>query len=158
MKSNVSFYLGTLIIVGLGILAVLHFGAGLPFVAHAGWETKTEGIVARPAASAAGGSTFSAVVEGLLGNANEPLSRLLVQLLVVILGARLAGVVFTRFGQPAVVGEMAAGILRGPSLFGWLSPGIFQFVFSAASLGTLTLLSQIGVCLFLFSVGMEGPA
>jgi Kef-type K+ transport system membrane component KefB len=39
------------------------------------------------------------------------------------------GDLFTRFGQPAVVGEMAAGILLGPSLFGLLAPAAFDFVF-----------------------------
>ena len=134
MKSNVSFYLCTLLIVGLGIFAVLHFGADLPFPASAGLEAKAESIAAKPAASSgitSGSSTFSAVMDGLRLNANEPVSRLLVQLLVVLVAARLAGVVFTRFGQPAVVGEMAAGILLGPSLFGWLSPDVYQFVFLA---------------------------
>ncbi len=161
MKSNLSFYLCTLLIVGVGIFAVLHFGATLPVPVRSGVEAMKESIVAKPAASTGitkGGSAFSSVMDGLLVNANEPLSRLLVQLLVVILAARMTGVAFTRFGQPAVVGEMAAGILLGPSLFGWLSPDVFQFVFPAASLGTLKLLSQIGVCLFLFSVGMEVDA
>jgi Kef-type K+ transport system membrane component KefB len=54
-----------------------------------------------------------------------------------------------------VVGEMAAGVLLGPSLFGLLAPGAFAFVFAEGSLGTLSLLSQVGVCLFMFSVGME---
>src|ERR1035438_6907745 len=58
-------------------------------------------------------------------------------------------------GQPAVIGEMIAGILLGPSLMGWLWPGFFQMVFPPASLGTLRMLSQIGVCLFMFVIGME---
>ncbi len=58
-------------------------------------------------------------------------------------------------GQPAVIGEMIAGILLGPSLLGWLWPGFFQLVFPPASLGTLRMLSQIGVCLFMFVIGME---
>src|SRR5207237_7641747 len=57
--------------------------------------------------------------------------------------------------QPCVVGEMIAGILLGPSLFGLLAPDAFQFVFAASSLDALRLFSQIGVCLFLFAVGME---
>src|SRR5207253_8125262 len=55
----------------------------------------------------------------------------------------------------AVIGEMAAGILLGPSLFGWLCPSVFAFVFSSDSLEGLRLFSQIGVCLFMFVVGME---
>jgi Kef-type K+ transport system membrane component KefB len=50
---------------------------------------------------------------------------------------------------------MAAGILLGPSLFGWLAPGAFASVFPAESLVVLRLLSQIGICLFMFTVGME---
>jgi Kef-type K+ transport system membrane component KefB len=57
--------------------------------------------------------------------------------------------------QPAVIGEMIAGILLGPSCLGMLSPGAQAFVFPAASLGTLQLLSQIGVILFMFVVGIE---
>jgi len=49
---------------------------------------------------------------------------------------------------------MLAGILLGPSFVGWVSPAFFQFVFPAPSLGTLRMLSQIGVCLFMFVVGM----
>jgi Kef-type K+ transport system membrane component KefB len=50
---------------------------------------------------------------------------------------------------------MLAGILLGPSFFGWLLPSVHQYVFSPTSLGTLRMLSQIGVCLFMFVVGME---
>jgi Kef-type K+ transport system membrane component KefB len=60
-----------------------------------------------------------------------------------------------RIRQPAVIGEMVAGILLGPSLLGWLRPDLFQFIFPSSSLGALRLFSQIGVCLFMFVVGME---
>src|SRR5207247_10509509 len=100
--------------------------------------------------------SFSASVEStLLANANDPLSRLFLQLFIVILVSYLVGWIFTRFGQPAVVGEMMAGVLLGPSVFGLLAPTAFQFVFATSSLGALSVFSQIGVCLFLFTVGME---
>ena len=60
-----------------------------------------------------------------------------------------------RLGQPAVVGEMIVGILLGPSLFGLLAPQSFGFLFAASTLDSLRLFSQIGVCLFMFAVGME---
>jgi Kef-type K+ transport system membrane component KefB len=50
---------------------------------------------------------------------------------------------------------MVAGILLGPSFFGLLAPTVSAFVFPPASLGALQLLSQIGICLFMFSVGMD---
>ena len=88
-------------------------------------------------------------------NANDPLSRLFLQLFVVVAVSYVVGWIFTRCGQPAVVGEMMAGVLLGPSVFGFLAPHAFQFVFATSSLGALRLFSQIGVCLFMFGVGME---
>jgi len=93
--------------------------------------------------------------ENLRENLQDPLSRLLVQLILIVLAARLCGAVARYAGQPAVIGEMLAGILLGPSLLGWLWPDCFHFVFPAPSLGTLRLLSQIGVCLFMFVIGMD---
>jgi len=97
------------------------------------------------------GLLWSAAKEHL----EEPLGRLLLQLIVIVLACRAAGMIFVRLGQPAVIGEMAAGLLLGPSLFGWLSPGAFRFVFPTESLLTLKLLSQIGICFYMFAVGME---
>lgn len=107
------------------------------------------------AQAAAAHVATAGLFEGLQANFAHPLSRLFVQLLVVIAAARLTGSVFTRIGLPAVVGEMTAGILLGPSLLGHLAPAAFAFVFPADSLGALKLFSQIGICLFMFSVGME---
>src|SRR5215211_1492143 len=85
----------------------------------------------------------------------DPLSQLLLQLVAILVAARIMGALFSRAGQPAVIGEMAAGILLGPSLLGWVAPPVFARLFPQASLGTLQLISQIGVCLFLFVVGMN---
>ena len=95
------------------------------------------------------------IVEGWRSNLGLPLSRLLVQLVIVILVARLFGAAARRLGQPAVIGEMAAGIALGPSLFGALVPGVFDWLFPSSSLGVLHLLSQIGVILFMFVVGLD---
>ena len=54
----------------------------------------------------------------LLENFHSPLARLLLQFIVIILATRLLGSLFARFGQPRVIGEITAGILLGPSLFG----------------------------------------
>ncbi len=97
----------------------------------------------------------AAVEERLQLNAGDALSRFFLQLFVVIVVSYAVGWLFTRCGQPAVVGEMMGGVLLGPSLFGWLAPSAFHFVFAASSLEPLRLLSQVGVCLFMFAVGME---
>jgi Kef-type K+ transport system membrane component KefB len=91
----------------------------------------------------------------LQDNFQDPLPRLFIQLILIVLVARVCGTLIRKAGQPAVIGEMLAGIILGPSLLGWLWPGLFHFVFPASSLGTLRLLSQVGVCLFMFVVGMD---
>jgi Kef-type K+ transport system membrane component KefB/nucleotide-binding universal stress UspA family protein len=77
------------------------------------------------------------------------------QLAVVIVAARAVGALFRRIRQPQVMGEMVAGILLGPSFFGWLAPGPFAALFPPASLGALQALSQTGLLLFMFLVGLE---
>ena len=89
------------------------------------------------------------------GNQRSALSILLLQIIVIIILARLFGAVFRRIGQPPVMGEMVAGIALGPSLLGWLYPPAMLFLFPPASLAALGLLSQVGVVLFMFVVGME---
>lgn len=100
-------------------------------------------------------SPLGALMQGLQANLDHPLSHLFIQLLLIIAACRLVGRLFVGIGLPGVVGEMCAGILLGPSLFGALAPGAFDFVFPSDSLGTLRLLSQVGICLFMFAVGME---
>jgi Kef-type K+ transport system membrane component KefB len=88
-------------------------------------------------------------------NAHHPLARLILQVVVIVVAARVCGVLASRVGQPPVIGEIAAGILLGPSLLGWVAPDASAFLFPAESLPTLNLLSQLGVLLFMFVVGVE---
>lgn len=88
-------------------------------------------------------------------NLTDPLAVLLLQIIVIIACARFAGFLFKKIGQPAVIGEIVAGILLGPSVLGLYFPDINQFLFPAASLGTLNFLSQVGLILFMFIIGME---
>jgi Kef-type K+ transport system membrane component KefB len=78
-----------------------------------------------------------------------------VQIGVVLATAHLLGLAFQRIGQPRVMGEMIAGILLGPSLLGRVAPAAFAHLFPADGLGALNALSQIGLILFLFLVGLE---
>jgi Kef-type K+ transport system membrane component KefB len=150
-QSAVAYYVVLLAAFALGMFGVLRYGAKLPPPAHAA-EARNAAEKLNPAP---GAGSLDATSSGNNQNLQSPVSRLLLQLRVIIAVSRLVGRAFSLCGQPSVVGEMAAGILLGPSLFGLLSPGGFHFVFPEASLGTLQLLSQIGVCLFMFAVGME---
>jgi len=77
------------------------------------------------------------------------------QIIVVLIMAGLFRRLFRSIHQPPVMGEMLAGIVLGPSVLGLIYPPAVSFLFPPASLETLRLLSQIGVVLFMFVVGME---
>ena len=79
----------------------------------------------------------------------------LLQLGVIILAARMGGEIAWRIGQAAVVGEIVAGILLGPSLFGLLMPGTFHYIFHSVPAGPLDVLSQLGLLLLMFQIGLE---
>ncbi|MEO8391565.1 MAG: cation:proton antiporter [Chloroflexota bacterium] len=83
------------------------------------------------------------------------ISMLLLQMAVVLVVARAVGWLFRRFHQPRVIGEMLAGILLGPSVLGWLWPSASAAIFAPNSLGGLNALSQIGLLIFMFLVGLE---
>jgi Kef-type K+ transport system membrane component KefB len=85
----------------------------------------------------------------------SPVSILLLQMVVVIVIARLFGALFRRIGQPPVMGEMVAGITLGPSVLQLFWPQAYAFLFPQSSMATLGVLSQLGVVLFMFVVGME---
>lgn len=144
------------LIIGLAcavLLTILHFGRHLPLPGQS--DPSVTSASTRHLLGTGHVSLGSAVQERLRMNAVDPLSRFFLQLFVVIAASYSVGWLFTRCGQPAVVGEMMAGVLLGPSLFGLVAPSAFHYVFAASSLEPLHLLSQVGVCLFMFAVGME---
>ncbi len=149
------------------VLILLIFGGGICLIIRAGKRLETpEQLSAVPSATAPSANTANVspaqpesgsahVIHVLRDNLRDPLSLLLVQLILIVLLARVFGALFVKMGQPAVIGEMVAGIVLGPSLFGVLAPGAYEFVFPASSLGALRMLSQVGVILFMYVVGME---
>ena len=74
----------------------------------------------------------------------------------IILGVcRLVGLLARRIGQPQVVGEMIAGVMLGPSLFGLLAPEAQQWLFPKETLKMLYVGAQLGVGLYMFLVGVD---
>ncbi|NMO19980.1 universal stress protein [Pyxidicoccus fallax] len=83
------------------------------------------------------------------------LTLLLVQLIVIIGVSRLIGRGARWLGQPLVIAEVVAGIVLGPSLLGWLAPDVMNSLFPADSMPVLKMLSQVGLVLFMFLIGLE---
>jgi len=102
--------------------------------------------LALPASGPAGHTTSAASFD---------LPLLLIQIIVILVAARLTGAFVRRLGQPQVVGEMIAGIALGPSVLGAQAPHLAALLFPAGSLGFLNTLSQIGLVVFMFLVGLE---
>ena len=94
-------------------------------------------------------------LHSMVENLQHPLAILLAQIVTIILVARLFGWFFRKIGQPSVIGEMIAGIVLGPSLVGMYFPEFSAALFPKESLGNLQFLSQIGLILFMFVIGME---
>jgi Kef-type K+ transport system membrane component KefB len=83
------------------------------------------------------------------------LPTLILQIAIVVAAARLFGWLFRHLHQPQVIGEMIAGIALGPSLLGWAAPSISNKLFPSESLVALNSISQVGILLFLFIIGLE---
>lgn len=132
------FFVGGL--TGFGLL-LLHWGRSLD---------KTE-----MGQSAEAQSALAMFWEGVLHHLGSPLALLLAQIMVVLTVARILGALCRKIGQPSVVGEIVAGIALGPSLLGIIMPQVAGTLFPPDSLQNLSLLSQIGLVLFMFVIGIE---
>ena len=98
-----------------------------------------------PASEHAGGGTHA-----------NTLAVVLLALAVITITARGLGWVFERtLRQPAVIGEIVAGLLLGPSVLGWLAPDVYAWLLPSEAAPFLGLLSKVGVVLFMFLVGLE---
>lgn len=106
-------------------------------------------------ASSGSSDTLAQIWDTYAHNFKHPLATLLLQMITIILVARLFGKLFRKIKQPSVMGEIIAGVMLGPSFLGHYFPGIFEVVFPTSSLGNLQFLSQIGLILFMFVIGME---
>lgn len=98
---------------------------------------------------------FTMFCQFVTDNLHHPLSILLIQIIAVLLMVRLFGFLFKHIGQPGVIGEIVAGIVLEPSVLGYFFPDVFQALFPPESLTNLELLSQVGLVLFMFVIGME---
>jgi len=140
---NLLFY-----VVTIGGLASLIFGI---IVSGSSLE-KGKVTAFQPAASA---STWDQFIDTYYENLTHPLAILLLQIVTIIILARMFGFLFKKIGQPSVIGEIIAGIVLGKTVIGHFFPHFSGFLFPESSITNLGFLSQIGLILFMFVVGME---
>ncbi|MDZ4664609.1 MAG: cation:proton antiporter [Bacteroidota bacterium] len=100
-------------------------------------------------------SIYDQISELVKHNITHPLAILLLQIVTIIFFARTFGFIFGKIGLPSVIGEIFAGLFLGPSFMGSWLPEFNAYLFPMQSLGNLQFLSQVGLVLFMFVIGME---
>ncbi|RIB08426.1 Sodium/hydrogen exchanger family-domain-containing protein [Gigaspora rosea] len=87
-------------------------------------------------------------------NPDDPLTLVIIQIVLIVIFTRVINVALSRLRQPRVISEVIGGIILGPSVLGHI-PGYMNFIFPAQSLTYLNLLANLGLILFLFIIGVE---
>jgi Kef-type K+ transport system membrane component KefB len=140
---NVTFYGGIVVFFSILIYIILRQGAILE-------QTKQ---IAPPVPLSS--SFLEQFTQAFAHNFVGPVSILLLQIITIIVVARVFGFFCKKIKQPTVIGEIAAGVFLGPSFIGTYFPGVSATLFPVHSLGNLQFLSQVGLILFMFIIGME---
>jgi Kef-type K+ transport system membrane component KefB len=97
----------------------------------------------------------TAVMSDRRAAAGASVLQVLLALAAVVGMARACGGLARRVGQPAVIGEIVAGLLIGPSCLGWMVPTLSQALFQPAVLPGLSAIATLGIVVYLFLVGVE---
>ncbi|MBT1705861.1 cation:proton antiporter domain-containing protein [Chryseosolibacter indicus] len=145
LNKNLIFYL----------LMIIVFGGLMYWITQQGELLEPGKVQVEPVKPALDQSPFALFQESFSHNLTHPLALLILQIISIILVSRFFGFIFNKIGQPTVIGEIVAGIVLGPSLMGLFFPEVSEFLFAKASLPNLQFLSQVGLILFMFVIGME---
>lgn len=138
------------------LLMILIFGSLMYFIAKEGESQQiTDNATSMYEAPKDLGEGFTLFMKLLQSHIETSIGILLLQIITILLTCRLFGWLFMKIGQPTVIGEIIAGIVLGPSILGHLAPNISQFLFPLESLANINILSQFGLILFMFAIGME---
>jgi Kef-type K+ transport system membrane component KefB len=150
MGRNLIFYTLLIAVFGSLLWFVFHQGAKLDVLQSL--ETRAENSEIQASTHEGAVAVFS---RSLSQNLGHPLSLLLLQIVTIVLASKFLASLVSKIGQPPVIGEIIAGIVLGPSLLGLFLPEVSSFLFQPESLLNLQFLSQLGLLLFMFIIGLE---
>lgn len=143
---NFLFYISMLLFFGILMYLILEMGGHFDVTASAPVHQSSKGFFSRG---------FDIFYTGFNHNIKTSVAMLLLQMIAILFTARIFGWLFIKMGQPSVIGEIVAGIVLGPSILAQFLPEVSAFLFSPETLGNINILSQIGLILFMFVIGME---
>jgi Kef-type K+ transport system membrane component KefB len=139
------------------VLMIALFGSLMYLIVRQGEIRQLDGleIIEAPAASESLSGGFESFQRLIHKDVESPIAILLLQIITILLICRIFGWLFKKIGQPTVMGEILAGIILGPSVLGNMAPELSDFLFREESLANINILSQFGLILFMFAIGME---
>ena len=138
------------------ILMLLIFGSLMYFIVKEGESIQVHTTVQTHNTTPQNmGEGFLLFGDSVTHHIHSPIGILLLQIIAILIVCRIFGWLFLKIGQPTVIGEIVAGIVLGPSVLGNLLPNLSAFLFPPESLWNITILSQFGLILFMFAIGME---
>lgn len=144
-KNKKAAWIGNIIIIGvIGFLLYSLFQTGKQLELARGLTSKS---------LLSNGTSFIDLTSAV--SFRHALSILILQIIIIIIISRIMAWLMSLISQPTVIGEIIAGIMLGPSLLGMFFPEVFTWIFPLDSLKNLEILSQIGLILFMFIIGME---
>jgi len=137
------------------VFMIALFGVLMYLIAKQGESHQKVEIVANTVAPKNLVEGLDIFVKFFVEHIQSPFGILLLQIIVILLFCRIFSGLFLLIRQPTVIGEIIAGIVLGPSILGHFFPQVAAFLFPPDSLGNISLLSQFGLILFMFVIGME---
>lgn len=137
------------------IIVILAFGGMMYLITMQGHELEVARGVTEKVEKTDSAPAFQLFKDSFHHNLVHPLAVLILQITSIIIVSRVFGFIFNKIGQPTVIGEIVAGIVLGPSVVGLLFPEFSIFLFPKESLPNLQFLSQVGLILFMYVIGME---
>jgi Kef-type K+ transport system membrane component KefB len=116
-------------------------------------STSLKPVLTTPSGLPPAGEKFTAVKQR--ADANKLIAAVFLAIAIVLVVARLFGIVAVKIGQPRVIGEVIAGLVLGPSLLGAISANLQAKLFPTDTLSALAVIANLGLIFYMFLVGLE---